>query len=178
MKEVENAVLHAIHDQTELVLNLDATLGRVDMLPSAERAAFNYETQVVKLEEEIDRYNGLKLRLYEDLSDGIINKEEYMEFRNRYTEIISQKKAALERVKREWKESSISGVTERNWVTLFKEYENIEELNRRVLMALIDKVLVHENHGVEVIFKYKDEIEQALKYVQDAAQKIDLKMAV
>ena len=173
-KEAENAVLHAIHDQVELVVKLDAVLGRTDLQPSADRKTFNYESQVMKLDEEIDKYQGLKLRLYEDLSDGIITKDEYMEFRNRYTEIIDQKKAALERVKREWKESSITGITERNWVTVFKEYENIEALNRRVLLALVDKVLIHEDHAVTVVFKYKDEFAQAVEYMHSVAKELGI----
>ena len=55
------------------------------------------------------------------------------------------------------KQSVTTGATERNWVTLFKQYENIEELNRRVLMALVDRILIYEDHAIEIVFKYKDE---------------------
>ena len=38
----------------------------IERLPSQNRKAFNYEAQIAKLEEEIERYQKLKLRLYED----------------------------------------------------------------------------------------------------------------
>ena len=88
---------------------------------------------------------------YEDLSDGIIDKSEYFEFRNSYTKIIEEKQEALLRVKKEMKQSVATGATERNWVTLFKQYENIEELNRRVLMALVDRILIYEDHAIETV---------------------------
>ena len=56
-------------------------------------------------------------------------------------------------------------MTERAWVSLFREYENIEELNRRAMMALVDRIIVYENHVVEIEYKYRDEYEQATQYV-------------
>lgn len=174
VKEVETAVLHAIHDHVELVLSVDAALERANQLPSAKRAIFNYEAQITKLEEEIERFQGLKLRLYEDLADGVINKEEYMEFRNRYTGIIEERKAALERVKREQKEASITGMTERHWVQLFRENEGVGELNRRILMEIVDRILIHEDHRIEIIFKYKEEFEAACRMVRSCAEELDV----
>ena len=110
--------------------------------------------------------------LYEDLSDGIIDKSEYFEFRNSYTKIIEEKQEALLRVKKEMKQSVTTGATERNWVTLFKQYENIEELNRRVLMALVDRIMIYEDHAIEIVFKYKDEYQQTLEYVLGYADEL------
>ena len=75
-KEVEEKVFRAIHDQIELVINLEKALEMIERLPSQSRKAFNYEAQIAKIEEDIERYQKLKLRLYEDLSDGIIDKAE------------------------------------------------------------------------------------------------------
>lgn len=110
-------------------------------------------------------YQKLKLRLYEDLSDGVIDKTEYFEFRNSYTKIIEEKQEAILRVKKEMKQTVATGTSERNWVMLFKQYENIDELNRRVLMALVDRILIYENHTIEIVFKYRDEYQQTLEYV-------------
>lgn len=175
-KELERVVFHAIHDQIELVLKLDEALDYISRLPTADRKAFNYEAQIAKIEEEIERCQSLKLRLYEDLSDGIIDKSEYMEFRDTYTKTIAQKKDTLVRVQREYRDTLATGITERNWVKLFRQYENIEDLNRRVLMALVDKIIVHENHVVEICYKYRDEYEQALAYAEN--YKDDLKAVV
>ena len=74
-------------------------------------------------------------------------------------------KNALARIQKERREAVACGVTERAWVSLFREYENIEELNRRAMMALVDRIIVYENHVVEIEYKYRDEYEQATRYV-------------
>ena len=33
------------------------------------------------------------------------------------------------------------------------------------MMALVDRILIHENHTIEIIFKYRDEYQQTLEYV-------------
>lgn len=109
----------------------------------------------------------MKLRLYEDLADGIISKSEYMEFRDSYTHTIDQKKEALLRIQRERKEAAVTGAMERSWVTFFREQENIGELNRRAMMALIDKIFIYEDHVVEIQYKYRDEYEQAQRYASE-----------
>lgn len=162
--KLTKAVFHAIHDQIEIVLELEKALDYIDRLPSIDRKALTHEAQITKLEEEIERCQRLKLRLYEDLADGIIDKAEYSEFRESYTKAIAQKKEALSRVRREYKDTLANGITERNWVTLFREYENIDELNRRVLMALVDKIVIHENHVIEILYKYRDEYKHAKEY--------------
>ena len=172
VKELEEKVFHAIHDQIELVIELEKALEMIDRLPSQSRKAFNYEAQITKLEEEIERYQKLKLRLYEDLSDGIIDKSEYSDFRNRYTKIIEDKQEALLRVRKEMRDTVTTGITEKNWVTLFKQYENIDELNRRVLMSLVDRILIYEDHRIEIVFKYKDEYEQTVKFVLGYADEL------
>jgi hypothetical protein len=135
---------------------------------------FNYEMQITKLEEEIERCRRMKLRIYEDLSDGVITKKEYADFRNQYTAMLDEKNATLERVRREKKDASVSGDTERAWVTLFRRYEGIDALTRRALMALVDKVFIYEKHGVEVSFKYGDEYRRATEFIGKNADLLPL----
>lgn len=49
---------------------------------------------------------------------------------------------------------------------------HIEELNRRVLMALVDRILIYEDHAIEIVFKYKDEYQQTLEYVLGYADEL------
>ena len=173
-KEVETAVTSAVKDQVANVLDLSESLEYIERLPSASRAVFNYEAQITKLEEEIDRCRKMKLRIYEDLSDGVITKKEYADFRNQYTAMLDEKNAALERVRREKKDATVSRDTERAWVTLFRRYEGIEALTRRVLMALVDKVFIYEKHGVEVSFKYGDEYRRVTEFIGKNADLLPL----
>ncbi|MBR0462383.1 MAG: recombinase family protein [Erysipelotrichaceae bacterium] len=165
VKELENAVFNAVKDYVTHVLDLDDAIAYINNLPSADRTVFNYEAQIIKIEEEIERFQKMKLRLYEDLSDGVINKKEYMDFRNQYTRLIEDRESALDRVKKESRDCKSAGNGERAWVAVFREYENIDEINRRVLMSLVDRICIYEDHRVEVFFRYRDEFLASLEYL-------------
>ena len=109
---------------------------------------------------------------YTDSDDKRIVHLKLTEQTNDIVHAIEEKQEALLRVKKEMKQSVTTGTSERNWVTLFKQYENIEELNRRVLMALVDRILIYEDHAIEIVFKYKDEYQQTLEYVLGYADEL------
>lgn len=165
--DAREVVFHAIHDQIETVMHLDQVLAFIERLPLEKRKSFNYEAQIVKVEEEIERYRKLKLRLYEDLADGVITKSEYTEFRNAYTARIEEKSETVERMKKEQAQAATTGMTNRAWVKAFAQFQNISELDRRVLVALVDRIFIYENKAIEIQFKYRDEYELALRYVQE-----------
>ena len=41
-------------------------------------------------------------------------------------------------------------------------------------MSLVDRILIHENHAIEIVFKYKDEYQQTLEYVLGYADELDI----
>ena len=167
VRDLNRTVKNAISSHITHILNLSKIMEYIEKLPSANRLVANYETQIERLENEIQYLHKMKLRIYEDLTGGILDKQEYAEFREQYKNQIEEKEAALERLQREKKDALVSGKSEKIWVTLFRQYENIEELNRRILMALVDKILVYEGHALEVVFRYRDEYKRMNEFVKN-----------
>ena len=62
-------------------------------------------------------------------------------------------------------------MTYRAWVQAFAQFQNISGLDRRVLVALVDRILIYENKAIEIQFNYRDEYELALRCVQDFEEK-------
>ncbi len=101
-----------------------------------------------------------------------MSKDEYLQFKRSYTETVEQREQSILSVKKEQEFALTAGDTVGSWVTLFKEHRNIDELNRRVLMSLVDKVLIHEKHTIEVVFKFRDEYAHALDYINEYSTEI------
>ena len=160
-------VFHAIHDQIEVVLHLDKVLCFIDSLPQRNRKVFSYEAQMTRLEDEIQRYKKLELGLYENFVEGIINKAEYTDFRENYRGLIEEKQEAVKRLKREQQDAAAMGSQNRAWVQVFAQYENVQELDRRILLALVDKILIYEDKKVEIVFRYRDEFARAMEVAKN-----------
>ena len=52
------------------------------------------------------------------------------------------------------------------WISYFKEYRDIGELTRNVVVALISEVRVYDRENIEVVFDFADQYRQALEYVE------------
>ena len=84
---------------------------------------------------------------------------------------LRKKSEAAERLKKEQAQAAATGMTNRAWVQAFAQFQNISELDRRVLIALVDRILIYENKAIEIQFKYRDEYELALRCVQESEEK-------
>ena len=73
--EIETAITNAVKLQVSSVLDISNALEYIDSLPASRRAVFSLDSQIERLEGEIEKCRRMKLRIYEDFTDGIINKE-------------------------------------------------------------------------------------------------------
>lgn len=48
----------------------------------------------------------------------------------------------------------------------FMKYQNIEALNREILVELVDYIRVHENGNISVKFKFTDELRKIAEYIE------------
>lgn len=146
-------------------------------LPEEQRNVFNYDAQIVRLKEEIERAQRFKMRLYENLSDGMINQQEYFQFKNSYTAKIEEAQEAIAVLEKDGhrllKETGVIALDRK-----FYQIRHIQSLDRKAVVELIDHIDVYEGNRIEIIFKYEDECARAIKYIRRLAEQVELPMAV
>ena len=72
----------------------------------------------------------------------------------------------FESLKKERQEAVEGNHRDNVWISVFRRYENISELDRRVVVELIDSIEVFEGNRIQVNFKYKDECRRAIEYIE------------
>lgn len=107
----------------------------------------------------------MKLNLYSDMSDGIISKEEYLEFKAGYDRKITTCQKAILRLTEARTQVVHENEQEIPWIQMFRQYENITELHRNVLVNLIEKIVIYDAEHVEVYFRYQDKFRSAMDYI-------------
>ena len=124
------------------------------------------EQQLMSLYEEVERYKDLKARLYQDMVDGIVSREEYHEYNQRFTE--KMQKAEKAKQETEEKKEKLSAEEKRMhpWIEDFKKYKNIQSLDRKAVVTLIEQIIVYSKEQIEIQFKYSDEMQEMIEAVQ------------
>lgn len=73
----------------------------------------------------------------------------------------------MKRLKREQQDAAAMGSQNRAWVQVFAQYENVQELDRRLLLALVDRIIIYEDKKVEIVFRYRDEFARAMEIAKN-----------
>ena len=172
-ENLEESVLLLLNKQIETVTDMDHILGQMEEIQRQSGELAKRNRQIVKKKEEIQKYGGLRLDLYEDYKDGLITKEEYRELKEIYGERIRTAEQGLEKLE-EGIELLAAGLSHTcNWINEFKRFGYLESLSREVIVSLIDRICVHEKKKgeryprIEVRFKYAEEFETALSLIED-----------
>ena len=164
---LEKAILEAIQMQINLAVKFDDLVQTISKSAYKNLENHNLEMQLNKQYDEQERVFRLKQSAYEDWKAGDLSKEEYFEFKKRYDKQSEDIAQYIEHLQEE-KERYRKAITFENaWITTFKNKKNITELNREIIIQLIDMIYVHEGGNITIKFKYADEYERIANYIEE-----------
>ena len=166
-EKLMDVVLQMVSKQIDSVCEMEKMLDIVDSLPEKQANVFNYDAQVVRLKEEIERNKSFKLKLYENLQEGLIGQDEYFLFKKSYAVKIAEAEAAIRAIEDEREQAVSRNRDSLSWMETFKKYRNITSVNRSMVVDLIRQVNVFEGGRAEVVFRYADEAEKVVRMLED-----------
>ena len=59
-----------------------------------------------------------------------------------------------------------------SWVEQYAKFQTIPSLTREMVVSLIDKILVHDSHNVEIVFNYRDEIAYIKELISESKKEV------
>lgn len=166
----DNAVLKAVQLQIEQVVELSELLKYISELPADENKSKRLDEEIRRQTEEAERLEKRKLRLYEHFSEGIINKEDYRRMNELYSKEIRKIDSVLKNRKQE-KQALQNSSEKQRWMKLYQQYHTVKELDRRLVVTLIDRIYVYEDKRIEIVFRFRDEYNSLLALLEQAASK-------
>ena len=166
VQALEDAVFVLLKRQIGCVLDLERVLDYAGTVPLRDLDVRKLEERREKLSGEAERCRELRLMLYEDMKDGVITKEDYVELHAAYEARGKEAQEAAGKAEREIRAVLEGDEDKYRWISYFKEYRDIGELTRNVVVALISEVRVYDRENIEVVFDFADQYRQALEYVE------------
>ncbi|MPM64381.1 hypothetical protein SDC9_111267 [bioreactor metagenome] len=167
-KVLEKAVLQALQNHIASILDIERILRYIDTLPMQQDEIRKIDTQLLMKQEEIEKYKNLKVSIYEDLKSGVIDSDEYREFKEIYGKKCEEAEKAAERLKQDITLVLAGKGANSVWIEAFKKNRNITELSRKVVVSLIEWVNIYSGSRVEIRFRYQYEYERALFFAENA----------
>lgn len=134
----------------------------LDMTSTAQLQQANMQQLRKRLDRkqaEIDRALTLLRSLYENLADELIDKEEYLSLKKTYTRRRDEAEQQAEAIRNEMSQEFAHAMSNQSWIEQFRRQKDIEELERGIVVRLVERVMIYREHRVEIVFRWQNEFQ-------------------
>ena len=141
--------------------HLPISLMIIQMRYESELRGMLSHSRYIQLRKRLAELERLVQSTYEDKVKGLIPEAVCIELLNKYQTERTEKAAQLEELERRIEDSQTVQNDVQEWVSLIRQYRNLESLDRETLLRLIDKIEIGEQRIVdglkerEILIYYK-----------------------
>lgn len=152
--------------QKGLAVSYSEIVTQINSAPIKKSQSYRLDDLIAAKERELTKITRYKQSLYQDWKDGEITQQEYRDMKADYERQTSDISAVLTRLNAERAELANGVDNEHPALVAFMKYQNIEALNREILVELVDYIKVYENGNISVKFKFADELRKIAEYIE------------
>lgn len=171
--KLQKVVLEAIQNQIALLVQADAIMEQIENIPQQQFGVKLLDSQIRTLNAEVQKYKDLRNNLYQDMVDGIITREEYRDIKQTFTRKMERAEESIRELETKKRRLLSNEMRTQKWVDEFKNCRNIESLDRKVIVMLIEQIVIYSSDRIEIHFNHADEMAELINYAfasKDAMQ--------
>ena len=162
-------VLEALKKHIQDVIDLSDLLELTDTAQLQQAGMRKLQGRLEKKREEIDRNQALLRSLYESLADGVIDRNEYQDLKKTYSRRRAEAEEQAEAIQEEMSREMGNLSEGRDWIEQFRKYQNIDALDRTMIVSLIERILIFRDRKVEIVYRWHDEFQWQVDLLRQAA---------
>lgn len=168
---LENAVLATIQAQIALLDNLTDIIDQINKRPAVNTQSGRIEKLLTERSKELEKAQALLDGLYVDWKCGEISYDSYRRMKAKYEEQIEKTAAVIKNLEEEKHQMGVGVKSDDDVFAEFRKYQNIQRLDRGILVELVDTIYVHENSEITIVFRFQDELLRIADFVESNAPK-------
>lgn len=166
---LHNYVLESIKAQIASIVSYDAVLANSNNQRAINAMAKHLLMQIAENEKQLDETYGFKSTIYENMVIGLINSEDYKTLKAKYNEDEARLRKAIIILQKQH-DGVIAGRCDRlRWMDCFKRFDGIAELDRRIVISLIQNIRLISKKEMTITFNYQDEFAKASAILEEVA---------
>lgn len=160
-------IYQTVRHQIDLLLDVDKALRQFENLSWEKHKLKQLDASIEIQEEVVRKNNTLRLGIYEDLRAGLLDRSEYESLKKELAGRIAEATAAIEKLNKE-KREILDGVSkQQSWIEQLRQYENVTELTRPMVIHLIERINIFEDSNIEIVFRHRNQIEEILRFISE-----------
>lgn len=106
-----------------------------------------------------------------NMKEGLISKTDFCDIRGQYDVRIADALIAQEQIDRELSIYLSGEQSPNNWMKTFTEHRGLKSLTRAVVLECIEKVVIHKDEKLEIIFEHSEDYARLVSSLQEYAER-------
>lgn len=161
--DLDDAVFQAIRAQMDTFLEYATVIKKLLAKKQAVKSNTSQKQTKASLSVKVRNLRSQISNLYIDFKDGLLNDEEYLMQKERYSEKLVEAERALSTFVENESETEEQLVGIKRWAAISKEYANASELSEGLLTACVKQIKFHSDDYLEIEFNYMQEFSELLE---------------
>ena len=177
-KALEDIVLAVIQSQIGLVADLQAIVTEINARPEINKQSLRINQLLENCQRDFEKETHILDSSYYDRKNGDISKEQYQRIREEAEKRLEQLRATLQNLAAEQLRAAKGIKANNEYFERFLKYQNVEQLDRLMLVELINKIYIDEDKSVKVEFNFSDQYLRVMDFVQQNTVEQPLKLTL
>lgn len=170
--ELAEIVYKAIQQQIDMAIEMSELVKSIQETPVMKKKDFNYQEQKNKQEKELYKIVHYKKGLYQDFKDGLISKGEYLGLKKDYSEQENHIQSIIKNLDKELANTKKVVEQKDQYLEKFIKHKGFDQLNRDILVDLVQQIYVYENKDVRIKFTFEDEYKNLIAFLEEGKKLI------
>lgn len=163
---VKDTVLNVIRQYANIALNMDRLIDFINISQQNNTHSERLQKQLSEKYKLKNKTESIRNDLYIDLKSGILSQDMYFSLKEKYENDLGNINKEIENIEYCIREIQ-SGLTKENkFISNFKKYSEIMELDREIVVELIDNIFIYENGRIEIELKFNSDYLIAREYIE------------
>ena len=117
------------------------------------------DKEIARISYELKIVNQRTSKLYEDYVDKLLDEREYVGMKSAYENRAGVLRGNIESLSQRAAIVADVSASNNRWMKAARDFQNPEKLTREMLEAIVERVEIFGHERVEVVWKFKDELE-------------------
>ena len=172
-EEIMDTLRNALDTQLCAAIDFEALVKEVQAMPKVVHYESSMKNQLTSIQSK-RRHMELRLeQLIVDLTDGLIDKQEYAYAKQKYNE---EYEHLLEEENRLFASSRRLGnivASSDKWIRTLKEYRSIPDIDRKAVDFLVKRIKIYPGKRIELILNYEDPFRLVSEYLEQIPEVVE-----
>lgn len=156
----------AIRKQIDLAVDIDRMVSKLNAKEGFCQQQSEVGTEISETEKKLSRLSMLRSSLYEDYQEKLLDEAEYLFTKAKYEKDVTLLRSRLDELSLQKHRLDTMLTPQNPWITALKKFKKNKAITGEMISELIERVEIFSDQSVSICFRYRDEFESLLGFIE------------